>query len=78
MIRVVKLPVGMANIDMTHIVALQDENLMDPKLVHGMIQIYFKEKKVTKIPKKSNLSFVHNIVEEHMQRERSMVPCRLN
>lgn len=35
----------MANIDMTHIVALQDENLMDPKLVHGMIQIYFKEKK---------------------------------
>lgn len=31
-------------------VALQDENLMDPKLVHGMIQMYFKEKIHNKNP----------------------------
>lgn len=27
-----------------HMVALQDENLADPKLVHGMICMHFKEK----------------------------------
>lgn len=43
MIRVVKLPVGMANVHTIHIVALQDENLMNPKLGHGIINI-FQEK----------------------------------
>lgn len=60
-------------------VALQDENLMDPKLVHET-SMYFKgeKKSVTKILIKSNLSFVHTILKEHMQRESSVVPCRLN
>lgn len=33
-------------------VALQDENLTDPKLVHGMMCMYFKEKLCNRNTKK--------------------------
>lgn len=42
-----------------YMVALQDENLADPKLVHGMICMYFNEKHCNRNTKKEqSLIFV--------------------